>query len=211
MRGAPKAPRAPCIYPRYLMIKRKQYIIDRQYQLRTAFSIIGIVSVITAVILGIITISVVYNNGILKTNNTKITNIYELENSIFSSLSSIPETVKDPAQKNALILNFKNHDKNMETLNHIIAYNTNIITSNLVLLLVILVTVVLESIVLYVILIRKTHRVSGPIYVMSNFMKDIIEGRDPKLRPLRNKDELKEFYELFKRMVAAIQEREKKR
>jgi len=193
------------------MIKRKQYIIDRQYQLRTAFSIIGIVSVITAVILGIITISVVYNNGILKTNNTKITNIYEIENSIFSSLSSIPETVKDPAQKNALIQNFKNHDKNMETLNHIISYNTSIITSNLVLLLVILVTVVLESIALYIILIRKTHRVSGPIYVMSNFMKDIIEGRDPKLRPLRNKDELKEFYELFKRMVAAIQEREKKR
>jgi len=193
------------------MTKRKQYIIDRQYQLRTAFSIIGIMSVITAVILGIITISVVYNNGILKENNTKITNIYELENSIFVSLSSIPETVKDPNQKNALIQNFKNHDKNMETLNHIISYNTTIITSNIALLLVILVTVILESIVLYVILIRKTHRVSGPIYVMSNFMKDIIDGREPKLRPLRSKDELKEFYELFRRMVGAIQEREKKK
>lgn len=193
------------------MIKRKQFIIDRQYQLRTAFSIIGMVSVITAVILGIITISVVYNNGILKENNKKITNIYEIENSIFVSLSSIPQTVKDPNQKNALIQNFKNHDKNMETLNHIISYNTSIITSNLALLLIILVVVVLESIVLYVILIRKTHRVSGPIYVMSNFMKDIIEGREPKLRPLRSKDELKEFYELFKRMVAAIQERENKK
>ena len=193
------------------MIKRKQFIIDRQYQLRTAFSIIGMVSVITAVILGIITISVVYNNGILRANNTKITNIYEIENSIFVSLSSIPETVKDPNQKKALIQNFKNHDKNMETLNNIISYNTSIITSNLVLLLVILVTVVLESIFLYVILIRKTHRVSGPIYVMSNFMKDIIEGREPELRPLRSKDELKEFYELFRRMVAAIQDREKKK
>jgi hypothetical protein len=193
------------------MTKRKQYIIDRQYQLRTAFSIIGIVSVITAVILGVITISVVYNNSILKENNIKITNIYEIENSIFVSLSSMPETVKDPSQKEALMQNFKNHDKNMETLNHIISYNTSIITSNIALLLVILVTLVLESIVLYIILIRKTHRVSGPIYVMSNFMKDIIEGREPNLRPLRSKDELQEFYELFKRMVAAVQEREKKK
>jgi hypothetical protein len=193
------------------MKKRKQYIIDKQYQLRTAFSIIGIVSFITAIILGAITISVVYNNGILKENNTKITNIYEIENSIFISLSSMPEAVKDPNLKKALIQNSKNHDKNMETLNNIITYNTSIITSNRALLLIILVTIILESIILYVILIRKTHRVSGPIYVISNFMKDIIEGREPRFRPLRSKDELKDFYELFKRMVAAIQEREKKK
>ena len=193
------------------MKKRKQYIIDRQYQLRTAFSIIGVVSIITTIILGAITISVVYNNGILKENNSKITNIYEIENSIFISLSSMPETVKDTNLKKALIQNFKNHDRNMETLNHIITYNTSIITSNIALLLVILATIIIESIILYVILIRKTHRVSGPIYVISNFMKDIIEGREPKLRPLRSKDELKDFYELFKRMVATIQEREKKK
>src|SRR4030067_2046692 len=99
------------------MKNRNKYIIDRQYQLRTAFSIIGIVTFITAVILGVITISVVYNNSILKENNIKITNIYEIENSIFVSLSSMPETVKDPSQKEALMQNFKNHDKNMETLN----------------------------------------------------------------------------------------------
>jgi hypothetical protein len=190
------------------MKKRKQYIIDKNFQLRHTFSIIGIVSVITAIILGAITASVVYNNNKLRENNIKITNIYEIENSIFVSLSSLPEAVKDLNLRKALIQNSKNHDRNMETLNRIIAFNTNIIKYNRVLLASILAIILFESIVLFIILIRKTHRISGPIYVISNFMKDIIEGRDPKLRPLRDKDELKEFYELFQDMVKAIRKRE---
>ncbi len=190
------------------MTKRKQYLIDKKFQLRTTFSIIGIVSIITAIILGAITISVVYNNNRLRENNTRITNIYEIENSIFVSLSSLPEAVKDPNLKNALIQNAGNHDRNMETLNRIIAFNTSIITYNRVLLASILVIVLVESFILYILLIRKTHHISGPIYVISNFMKDIIEGRDPELRPLRDKDELKDFYELFQDMVRVIRKRE---
>ena len=193
------------------MKKRKTYLIDKQYQLRTTFSIIGMVSVITAVILGAITISVVHNNSILRENSHKITNIYDIENSIFTSLSSFPEAVKDPVIKKAMIQNTRNHEKNMETLNNITSYNTKIITYNRILLWAIILVILVQCAALYIILIRQTHRVSGPIYVISNFMKDIIEGRQPNLRPLRQKDELKEFYELFKQMVATVQEREKKR
>lgn len=189
------------------MKKRKQYLIDKNFQLRHTFSIIGIVSVITAVILVAITASVVYNNNKLTENNTKITNIYEIENSIFVSLSSLPEAVKDPALRKALIQNARNHDNNMATMDRIIALNMSIIKYNRILLASILAIILLESIALFIILIRKTHRISGPIYVISNFMKDIIEGRDPKLRPLRDKDELKEFYELFQDMVKAIRKR----
>ncbi|HOT46877.1 MAG TPA: hypothetical protein PLM53_06645 [Spirochaetota bacterium] len=189
------------------MKKRKQYIIDKGFQLRHTFSIIGIVSVITAVILVAITASVVYNNNKLTENNTKITNIYEIENSIFVSLSSLPEAVKDPNLKQALIQNAKNHDRNMETLNRIIAFNTTIIRYNRILLASILAIILAESIALYIILIRKTHRISGPIYVISNFMKDIIAGKDPKLRPLRKGDELQDFYDLFQNMVKAIRSR----
>ena len=193
------------------MGNRKQYIIDRHYQLRTAFSIIGFVTVITAVILGAITVSVVYNNARLNWNNTKIDNIYQLENSIFDRLGSRPEGVKDPLQREALIQSTKNHERNMGTLRNIMAYNKNIINYNRILLIAILAIVIFESIILYVILIRKTHHVSGPIYVISSFMKDIIDGKTPQLRPLRDKDELKEFYELFKNMVAVIHEREHKK
>jgi hypothetical protein len=189
------------------MKKRKQYIIDRKYQLRTTFQIIGIVTVVTAFILGSITASVVYNNARLNDNNAKIENIYMIENSIFTMLSSV-YTTADPALKKATQESSNKHDQNMATLEKMIAYNNTIITYNKFLLLAILIVVVFECIFLYIMLIRQTHRVSGPIYVISSFMRDIIEGREPVLRPLRNKDELKDFYELFKDMVAAIKKRE---
>ncbi len=42
-----------------------------------------------------------------------------------------------------------------------------------------------------------THRMVGPLYVMSRFMLELKEGRLPKMRALRQKDEFKEFYEVF--------------
>ncbi|HOD14338.1 MAG: hypothetical protein KBC90_11765 [Spirochaetes bacterium] len=185
------------------MTKRKQYIIDRKYQLRTTFSIIGVVTLVTAVILGAITASVVYNTAKLNDNNSKIQNIYDIENNIFTMLSTIYSKA-DPATTEAMKASSDKHDRNMETLENIIAHNNAIITYNRYLLVAILFIVMFQCLLLYIILIRQTHRVSGPIYVISNFMRDIIEGRDPKLRPLRDKDELKDFYELFKEMVAAV-------
>jgi nitrogen fixation/metabolism regulation signal transduction histidine kinase len=53
-------------------------------------------------------------------------------------------------------------------------------------------------------IIKITHRISGPVYVMSNYMKEIINGIIPSPRPLRDKDELKNFYELFVEMVKSL-------
>ena len=123
------------------MKKRTQYLIDRQYQLKTTFSIIGIVTVITAIILGAITASVVYNNMRLNWNNTRIDNIYKIENSIFVFLSSIQKT-EDPDMRKALRESAARHDENMATLSDIIAYNNTIIIYNKFLLIAILIIVV---------------------------------------------------------------------
>jgi len=192
------------------MIKRKHYLIDKKYQLRTAFSILGFVIVIAAAILGVITAGVVRNNSILHTNIEKIDNINKIENSIFVFLSSMNGPVQDRALRKAVAESMVKHEKNMETLEHIIATNQNIITYNKIFLIMIIVIVIVETMLLYIILIRKTHHVSGPIQVISNYMKEIIEGKEPRLRPLRNNDELQEFYALFRQMVGSITERRKR-
>ena len=46
-----------------------------------------------------------------------------------------------------------------------------------------------------------THRISGPLMVMRNYMADLANGRLPTMRPLRKKDEFKEFYAAFSRVV----------
>ncbi|MCU0847365.1 MAG: hypothetical protein MUD12_05715 [Spirochaetes bacterium] len=165
------------------MSQRKKYIIDRKFQFRHTFFIIGIVAVITASILSAITISVVYNNN-------RIENIYEIENSVVSFLTSRPTAPNDDAYKTAMKNISRNHSNNMQTLKNIIQYNR-------ILLILLIGIILIQGLILYLILIRLTHKISGPIYVMSNYITEILNGMTPVIRPLRSGDQLKDFYDLL--------------
>jgi hypothetical protein len=49
-----------------------------------------------------------------------------------------------------------------------------------------------------------THRICGPLHVVSGFLGELAAGRFPTKRPLRQHDEFKEFYEQFWRAVDAL-------
>jgi hypothetical protein len=44
------------------MSKRKKYIIDRKFQLKAAFSVIGVTAAVSLLIIAAISASIVYNN-----------------------------------------------------------------------------------------------------------------------------------------------------
>ncbi len=172
---------------------RKQYVIDKKFQLKTTFAVIGTVTILTGIIIAAIATSVAYNN-------TKIENINEIEDNVVHFLTSRPQGIDDPGYKNAIKEIAQNHSNNMATLKRIIQYNK-------ILLIILLIFVVVQGTVLYILMIKKTHRISGPVYVISNYIKDIIAGNYPQCRPLRSKDELKDFYELFIQMVDVLRKR----
>jgi hypothetical protein len=53
-----------------------------------------------------------------------------------------------------------------------------------------------------------THRVAGPVYVMSHFLSELAAGRYPPRRALRRRDELREFHHRFLDALDAMRERE---
>lgn len=53
-----------------------------------------------------------------------------------------------------------------------------------------------------------THRVAGPVYVMSHYISVLARGRYPMMRPLRKSDELKDFFERFQVAIEALRTRE---
>ena len=53
-----------------------------------------------------------------------------------------------------------------------------------------------------------THRVAGPVYVMSLYIATLAAGRYPRMRPLRKKDELRGFFDRLSEAVDRIRERE---
>jgi signal transduction histidine kinase len=134
-------------------------------------------------------------------NNERIRNIYEIEASIMDFFSMQAESIQDPTYQQAFETNRANHNQNMERLREII-------TRNRYLLIALMVIVIAQGVILYALLIRQSHRISGPIYVMSNQIRDILKGKTPSMRPLRQKDELKDFYNLLGQLLDRYDEKE---
>ncbi len=178
------------------MAKRTKYLIDKGFQLRTAFSIIGVVAAVSLIILSTIAASVVFNNE-------KINNIYQIEDNIFQGMQTANVNGQpDEDYRSTVAMLTKIHDNNLNNINKLAEYNRY-------LLIALILCVIFQGFILFVMIIRITHRISGPIYVMSNYIKEILNGEMPDPRPLRDKDELKRFYNLFVDLVDSIKEKHK--
>ena len=53
-----------------------------------------------------------------------------------------------------------------------------------------------------------THRICGPLHVISSHLKELASGRLPKPRSLRARDEFKDFYQLFTQAMESVRKRQ---
>ena len=172
------------------MFKRKQYIIDKGIQLRTTFTAIGFTFLC-------VTLFIVLMGVYINETNKRIRNIIITEDQIFQVLT----TVTDAGSEEQTAMNVemaRQHQTNMETV-------TKMVNSNIWIIWGIIAAVFLSGIIFFFILIIQTHRIAGPIYVMTYYMKEFLDGRKHEhLRPLRKHDQLKDFYQVFKEFMAKV-------
>jgi nitrate/nitrite-specific signal transduction histidine kinase len=203
------------------MTKRKKFIIDRKFQLKQTFSVIRITFLIVAIVVGIMAYNVARNNhrlsNITKNNDEMIgnlDNIMVIQENIVETIMTWAQKPGEKPQKRAIKVVAQKHYNNIESIKgnikkiqSNIASNNRIIKYNNILLILLVAVLIFQIAFLYFIMIRKTHRISGPIYVISNYIREIIDGRFPSMRPIRKGDELQDFYHLFTQMVESLRER----
>jgi len=172
------------------MFKRKQYIIDKGIQLRTTFTAIGFTFLC-------VTLFIVLMGVYINETNKRIRNIIITEDQIFQVLTTVTDTGSE--EQTAMNVEMaRQHQTNMETV-------TKMVNSNIWIIWGIIAAVFLSGIIFFFILILQTHRIAGPIYVMTYYMKEFLDGRKHEhLRPLRKHDQLKDFYQLFKEFMAKV-------
>ena len=205
------------------MKNRKNYVIDKEFQLDKSFKVIGAVTALIAVIILAVGIMISLNNrktaqnnsGIMgNTNNIK--KIIELQQSIYMKFSLIPYGV-DKKTFTAIATDLtKDYNNSTKKLNEsvvsneeIIKSNDAIIRANTYLIIAVVIFTLAGIAILFISVIRHTHRISGPIYMMTRYSKEILNGETPEMRDLREKDEFKEFYDLFRQMGEKIIKLEK--
>jgi uncharacterized membrane protein YidH (DUF202 family) len=188
------------------MSKRKKLLIDKKFQLKTAFTILGLKIVVVAFLIAIVGIYALYQSK-------KISNIVEIEDNIVQvlSLPTIGEVQQADGEEDVPEQEYttptmslqmaQNHDQNMKQLRKMININQMLIWG-------IVVIVLIQGVIIFFLLIRYTHRIAGPLYVMTMYMRMIINGNFPEhVRPLRDRDLLKGFYTVFSEMVETLKSR----
>jgi nitrogen fixation/metabolism regulation signal transduction histidine kinase len=176
--------------------KRKQYMLDRKFQLRATFTLIGTLFIAFAIIVGGVGINML-------DVNERISNMLLINKSIADTFSAPGPDVSKEEYQTYLRLQ-EQHDMNKQNLDKMINFNKRLIW-------VIIGFVILQALIFFFILIRQTHRIVGPMHVMTNYMRQIAKGNIPEhVRELREKDYFRENYEVFKEMVQSLKAREKK-
>lgn len=197
------------------MKNRKQILIDKKFQLTKSLTVIGFVSSIVIAIIVLMGVFILSNNEQLGIHNQEmqasildVRDIMELQQSIFISLSSRPtiDTAEvDMAEANQLNTDYNNSIKKLTATikknETIVAANKDLMDKNNWLVGIVVGIFILGILILYFQMIRFTHRISGPIFVMTRYMKEILEGKKPTMYDLREKDEFKDFYELFRKVT----------
>lgn len=70
---------------------------------------------------------------------------------------------------------------------------------------------VLMAVAIAIVGILLTHRVAGPLHLLSGYVETLGRGRHPQLRPLRRHDELRGLYGVFHEAVEALRARDRAR
>lgn len=178
------------------MLKRKN-IIDKRFQLKTTFRIIGIIIIAFMLIIAV--------TGIISTdNNRKISaTINDLGRTIEKDRREVEILMESAGQGGGSRLE-KEHDRiieghfeSMALMHTNIQHLRKILDYNRILFTIMICTGILLGFGLFAYLIRLTGRISGPLYVLKQHMHDIMNGREPNLHVLRKNDEFQDFYREF--------------
>lgn len=179
--------------------KRTQYVIDQKFQISISIKAIVLPLVTTLAISGVLLYVAGDTNRLIDRNNSSINAIVDNQDTMIDMFLSTPalQQSNNPTVRGG-VQTFK---ENIGKLHEITRNSSKITRNSDIVFYILIVMTVLQTIIIFSLFIFFSHKISGPIMVMRNFMRDIREGKKVNFRPLRKNDELKEFYEEFRETV----------
>jgi predicted PurR-regulated permease PerM len=180
---------------------RRKSLIDKKFQLKTTFRIIGIIIIAFIFIIAVTGIVSTDNNRKISTAIADLNRSIDKEKKTVEILFESAREKHDPLTRQREGRLIDNHLETVTLMHGSIQLLKKTMNQNLFLVTVMITTSVLLGVFLYFYLIRLTNRISGPIYVLTRHIHDILYGVDPDLRELRKNDELKDFYSQFVKFI----------
>ena len=186
-------------------MKRKR-LIDRKLQLKTSFAVIRFYFIAFFIVLALLVIHTALTDKKITGTVKDLRGAVETEKNIVNAFIKYSDMTSNSDLQLKSHKISEDHNKSVQVIEEHISVLTGLIKSGFIIIIIITCFMVIMGLILFYYLIRLTHTISGPIYVMTQQIQNIINGEEPAARPLRQDDQLKDFYEQFIEMIKKIQE-----
>jgi hypothetical protein len=178
-----------------MALTRKKYVLDKKFQLRISARAIILPLITTLAICSLLLYFSNRTNSVIGQNNKYIETIVDNQGTMIDMFLSTPalQSSDNPSIKSG-VTTFKSNIgmlKNITTNSRIITRNSSIVFYILIAMTVVQTAIIFFQFIFF------SHKISGPIHVMTNYLKEYRKGNCPSFRPLRKNDELLEFYDEF--------------
>ena len=190
-------------------MKRKR-LIDKKLQLKTSFAVIRFYFIAFFIVLALLVIHTALTDNKITGTVKDLWGAVETEKNIVNAFIKYSDMTSNSDLQLKSQKISEDHNKSVQIIEDHIYLLTGLIKSGLIVIIIITCFMVIMGLILFYYLIRLTHTISGPIYVMTQQIQDIIEGKEPATRPLRQNDQLRDFYDQFITMAKKIQEEKQK-
>ncbi|MBN2159758.1 MAG: hypothetical protein JW807_10205 [Spirochaetes bacterium] len=178
-----------------MALTRKKYVLDKKFQLKISLRAVLLPLITTLVLFGVLLYFAGSTNRLIDDNNRDIDAIIGTQDDMVDMFLSTPAL---QASENPLVqTGVATFKKNIGMLKNI-TQNSRLIQKNSSIVFYILIGMtVVQTAIIFLQFIFFSHKISGPIHVMTNYLKECRDGKSPDFRPLRKNDELRDFYQDF--------------
>ena len=193
----------------YKMTKRhmRHIIVNGNFQYHIAATFAGLSALIMAVIIIILSSVLISNNTRLDeiSRNQQVLSGTQAE--IFKTLIVLSETKNLKNMRiSADMLKHDNDetkrllDQNIEKVRAITARNKSIIV-------MLIISTAVQSAIIFYIMLRRSNRISGPLFLLNRYINDMKNGSFPEIRKLRSHDDFQDVFENFRELAEMLKEK----
>jgi len=174
-----------------MALTRKKYVLDKKFQIGLSARAVILPLFTTLAICGVLLYFAGDTNRLINRSNKDISAIIDTQQDMFYTFMATP-SLQDAANPIARAIR-----ENGKITNNIYDNHERIMRNSRIVLAILIVMTVLQTAIIFFQFIFFSHKISGPLHVMTNYMKEFRKGSCPDYRPLRKNDELREFYDEF--------------
>lgn len=188
-------------------MKKRQIIVNKKFQFGIAFSFAALSAMIMAVIIIVLAILLASNNRKLRDISINQQQLADTQTEIFKTLIRIVNTddisklhISAPAVKQDNERNQQLVINNNAMIQEITAMNNRIIA-------MLIASAAIQSMIIFYIMLKRSHRISGPMFLLNRYIDDMKHGNYPEIRPLRANDDFHDLFDNFREMVESLKQK----